>query len=484
MIEQLFDGLILALDWQVGALPGLSSTLGVALLIPFTFGLSAPVAFGLLGGMYCSSIYGGSITAILINTPGTGAAAATVLDGYAMTQKGQAGKALATAIWSSFFGGMFSTIALLIMAPPLSQIALRFGPPETFTVCLFGLTIIASVSTGSMLKGILSGLIGLLIGTVGLDLQIGFGRFTFNRIELYNGINLVIALVGFFSIPEALNMVRDRHHVIDPDKLKVSDMKLSRAEAKSLLPTWLRSSVIGTVIGIIPGVGTPVACFAAYNEAKRFSKKKDQFGTGIIEGVAAPESANNAVEGGSMIPLLTLGIPGSAQTAIYLGALMIQGINPGPSMFQGANAPITYSIIFGLLIANIVMLGLGLGGIKAFLALIKLKKIVMIPLIITFAIIGSYALNYRLFDVQLMLMLGVAGYFMRKNHMPLAPAVIAIILGPLGEDAFLQSNTIFRGNLLMFFTRPICLFFIALTVITIAAAVFNHLKERKAIASN
>lgn len=493
MIEQLFDGLMLALDWQVllaillgsiggiivGALPGLSSTLGVALLIPFTFGLSAPVAFGLLGGMYCSSIYGGSITAILINTPGTGAAAATVLDGYPMTQKGQAGKALATAIWSSFFGGVFSTAALLVMAPPLSQIALRFGPPETFTVCLFGLTIIASVSTGSMLKGILSGLIGLLIGTVGLDLQIGFGRFTFARFELYNGINLVLALVGFFSIPEALNMVKGRHHVIDADKLKVSDMKLSRAEAKFLFPTWLRSSVIGTLIGIIPGVGTPVACFASYNEAKRFSKRKDQFGTGIIEGVAAPEAANNAVEGGSMIPLLTLGIPGSAQTAIYLGALMIQGINPGPSMFQGANAPITYSIIFGLMIANFVMLGLGLGGIRAFLALIRLKKIVMIPLIITFAVIGSYALNYRLFDVQIMLLLGLAGYFMRKNGIPLAPAVIAIILGPLGEDALLQSNTIFRGNLLMFFTRPICVFFIALTPIAIAVAVNNHRKEKR-----
>lgn len=335
-----------------------------------------------------------------------------------------------------------------------------------------------------MLKGILSGLIGLLIGTVGLDLQIGFGRFTFARFELYNGINLVLALVGFFSIPEALNMVKDRHHVIDADKLKVSDMKLSRAEAKFLFPTWLRSSVIGTLIGIIPGVGTPVACFASYNEAKRFSKRKDQFGTGIIEGVAAPEAANNAVEGGSMIPLLTLGIPGSAQTAIYLGALMIQGINPGPSMFQGANAPITYSIIFGLMIANFVMLGVGLGGIRAFLALIRLKKIVMIPLIITFAVIGSYALNYRLFDVQIMLLLGLAGYFMRKNGIPLAPAVIAIILGPLGEDAFLQSNTIFRGNLLMFFTRPICVFFIALTLITIAVAVNNHRKEKKALASN
>ncbi|MCI5957762.1 MAG: tripartite tricarboxylate transporter permease [Clostridiales bacterium] len=498
MIEQLWNGILLALDLPVlvailigsiagtivGALPGLSSTLGVALLIPFTFGLDAPVAFGLLGGMYCSSIYGGSITAILINTPGTGAAAATTLDGYPMTVKGEGGKALATAIWSSFFGGIFSTCALLLIAPPLSQVALRFGPPETFMVSLFGLTIIASVSSGSMLKGILSGLIGLLIGTVGMDLQIGFGRFTFGRFELYNGVELVLALVGFFSIPEALNMVRDKKKENEYHKLEVGQISLSRKEAKLLLPTWLRSSVIGTLIGIIPGVGTPVACFAAYNEGKRWSKNKDRFGTGVIEGVAAPEAANNAVEGGSMVPLLCLGIPGSAQTAIYLGALMIQGINPGPSMFQGSTAATTYSIIFGLMLANIVMLIIGLVGIKAFLRVLSIKKAIMVPLIITFAIIGSYALNYRVFDVGVMLLLGVVGYLMRKSGLPIAPAVIAIILGPIGEDAFLQSATIFRGNLWLFFTRPICLFFIVVTVASIVFTVRGHLKKKQSTSPN
>lgn len=492
MFEQMLQGLGMALQLPVlvailigsaagtlvGALPGLSSTLGVALLIPFTFGLDAPVAFALLGGMYCSSIYGGSITAILINTPGTGAAAATTLDGYPMTRKGEAGKALATAIWSSFFGGMFSTIALLLIAPPLSKVALRFGPPETFMVSLFGLTIIASVSSGSMLKGLLSGLIGLLIGTVGLDLQIGFGRFTFGRFELYNGIALVVALVGFFSIPEALTMIKEKSVVEECHKLEVGKVSLTGREARHLLPTWLRSSVIGTFIGIIPGVGTPVACYVSYNEAKRFSKRRDEFGTGIIDGVAAPEAANNAVEGGSMVPLLTLGIPGSAQTAIYLGAMMIQGLAPGPSMFQGGNAPVTYSIIFGLMLANLVMLALGTAGIRVFLKLLNLKKTVMVPLIVTFAVVGSYAINYRVFDVLLMLLLGVAGYFMRKHGMPLAPAVIAIILGPIGEDAFLQSYTIFGGNLLQFFTRPICVFFILATAFSIAYTVRNHRKKK------
>lgn len=494
MLEQLLSGLLMALQPAtliailvgsiagtiVGALPGLSSTLGVALLIPFTFGLPAHVAFGLLGGMYCSSIYGGSITAILINTPGTGAAAATTLDGYPMTLKGEGGKALATAIWSSFFGGMVSTIALLLIAPPLSQVALRFGPPETFMVSLFGLTIIASVSSGSMIKGILSGLIGLLIGTVGMDLQIGLPRFAFGRFELYNGVNLVLALVGFFSIPEALNMIKDKSKETDYNKLNVGKVSLTRQEARLLLPTWIRSSIIGTLIGIIPGVGTPVACFVSYNEGKRWSKNKDKFGTGIIEGVAAPEAANNAVEGGSMVPLLTLGIPGSAQTAIYLGALMIQGINPGPSMFQGATAKTTYSIIFGLMIANVIMLLIGVGGIKLFLRILNVKKTVMVPLILTFAVIGSYALNYRVFDVGVMLLLGIAGYFMRKNGMPLPPAVIAIILGPIGEDAFLQANTIFHGNLFLFFTRPICVFFIIATVASVVYTMRNHLKKQNA----
>ncbi|MDL2210839.1 tripartite tricarboxylate transporter permease [Desulfovibrio sp. OttesenSCG-928-O18] len=489
-MEQLLQGFLLVLQGDallaiavgtisgtiVGAMPGLSSTLGVALLIPFTFGLPPAVAFGLLSGMYCSSIYGGSITAILINTPGTGAAAATTLDGYPMTRKGMAGKALATAIWSSFFGGIFGTLALLLIAPPLSMIALKFGPPESFMVTLFGMTIIASVSGGSMAKGIIAAMFGLLISTVGLDPQIGYGRFTFGRMELYGGIGLVLALVGFFSIPEALTMVRDKSGT-DYTSIKIKSVSLTLKEASALFGTWLHCSIIGTLIGIIPGVGTPVACFLAYNERKRFSKNGDLFGTGVIEGVAAPESANNAVEGGSMIPLLTLGIPGSAQTAVYLGAMMIQGLRPGPSLFT-EQAAVTYSIIWGLMIANVFMLVVGLGGMRVFLKILSVKKTIMIPLIITFATIGSYALNFRVFDIGLMFGLGIAGYFMRKNGIPIAPAVIAIILGPIGEDAFLQSMSIFHGNLFLFFTRPICVFFIAATALSVF---YTVRRQRKAL---
>lgn len=462
----------------IGALPGLSSTLGVALLVPFTFGLQPAPAMGLLGGMYCSSIYGGSITAILINTPGTGAAAATVLDGYPMTQKGQAGKAMHTAILASFFGGVFGTFALLFIAPLLSKIALKFGPPETFMLSVFGLTIIASVSSKSLTKGVLSGLIGLLFSTVGFDMMTGYPRFAFGNIHLYEGIALVVALVGFFSIPEAFTLIRNPEKskertkvVIDKDSI---DDRLTKQEIISLIPTFIRGSIIGTIIGIVPGVGTPVACFVAYNEEKRFSKHPEKFGTGIIEGVAAPESANNAVEGGSFVPLLTLGIPGSSQTAVYVGAMLILGIKPGPELF-GAQAPTAYMIILGLFVANLMILGIGLGGLRFFVKIIKLPDAIMVPIILTFAIIGSYAINASIFDVGLMLFLGIIGYLMRLNDMPLAPLVLSLILGPIGESAFLQTLSITHGQPWLIFARPICLILFSITVLSL---VFSFRKTR------
>lgn len=451
---------------MVGALPGLSSTLGVALLLPFTFGLDTPSAFGLLGGMYCSSIYGGSISAILINTPGTPAAAATVLDGFPMTQKGESGRALNMAIISSFVGGVFSTLALLLIAPLLARVGLKFGPPETFMISVFGMTIVGSVSGKSMVKGIIAALIGLFISIIGIDPILGYKRFTFGRLELYSGINIIIVLVGVFSIPEALSIILDRNRV-SAEKLNITNNKISRAEIIRMIPTWIRGSIIGTLVGIIPGIGTPVACFTAYNEEKRASKHPEKFGTGILEGVAAPESANNAVEGGSFVPLLTLGIPGSGQTAIYLGAMAIHGIMPGASLFSGEKGPIAYSIIMGLFIANVFMLGVGLSMVRLFVKLLGIKKDLMVPLIITFAIIGSYSINNRIFDVMLMLGVGVAGYFLKKAQLPLAPVVLASILGPIGESALVASKSMFRGNYLMFFTRPICLIIIAVTVLSL-----------------
>lgn len=460
----------------IGALPGLSSTLGVALLIPFTFGLQPTVAMGLLGGMYCSSIYGGSITAILINTPGTGAAAATCLDGYPMTKAGKAGKALYTAIMSSFFGGMFGTVALLLIAPQLAKVALRFGPPETFVLSIFGLSIISSVSGKKLSKGLIAGLIGLLLSTIGFDLISGYPRFAFGNIHLYEGVDLIIVLVGFFSIPEALMLIKKKQQKVENIKMEfaLKDIRFTKEEKKRLFPICLKSAIIGTFIGIIPGVGTPVACFVSYNEAKRSSKTPNAFGTGIIEGIAAPETANNAVEGGSFVPLLTLGIPGSSQTAVYLGALLILGIQPGPELFSN-QGPIAYSIIFGLIVANIVMLLIGVLGIRYFIKVIKIPNSVLIPIILTFTVIGSFAINNSIFDVSVMCALGFLGYILRLNDVPLAPIVLAKILGPIGEQALTQSISITHGNILMIFTRPICLI---LLLITIASVYISRKKSK------
>lgn len=460
----------------IGALPGLSSTLGVALLIPFTFGLQPAVAMGLLGGMYCSSIYGGSITAILINTPGTGAAAATCLDGYPMTKAGKAGKALYIAIMASFFGGMFSTVALLLIAPQLAKVALRFGPPETFVLSIFGLSIISSVSGKNLAKGLIAGLIGLLLSTIGFDLISGYPRFAFGNINLYEGVDLIIVLVGFFSIPEALMLIKKKQQKVEDIKMESAfkDIRFTKEERKVLFPVCLKSAFIGTFIGIIPGVGTPVACFVSYNEAKRSSKHPDAFGTGIIEGVAAPETANNAVSGGSFVPLLTLGIPGSAQTAVYLGALLILGIQPGPELFSN-QGPIAYSIVFGLIAANIFMLLIGLFGIKYFVKVIKIPSAILIPIILTFTVIGSFAIHNSIFDVLAMCALGFLGYILRLNEVPLAPIVLAKILGPIGEQALIQTLSITHGNILIIFTRPICL---VLLIITVASVYFSRKKSK------
>jgi len=452
----------------IGALPGLSSTLGVALLIPFTYGLEPVTAMGLLGGMYCSSIYGGSITAILLNTPGTGAAAATCLDGYPLTQQGHAAKALLTAIYSSFVGGIISTITLMLIAPQLAKIALMFGPPETFMLGVFGLTIIASVSGKDMVKGLLSALIGLLLSTIGFEAVTGYPRFCFGNINLYEGIALVIAIVGFFSIPEALTLVqKGRGNNSFYGKIDLKGDKLTKTEIRHLIPIWIRSAVIGTMIGIIPGVGTPVACFVSYNEAKRSSRHPEKFGTGMIEGVAAPEAANNAVEGGSFVPLLTLGIPGSSQTAVYLGALMILGIQPGPMLFQ-KQGDLVYAIMLGLILANIVMLLIGRFGIRGFLAIIRMPVEVIIPIIFVFTLVGSFAVSSNIFDVELMFVLGLAGYLMKLNGLPLAPTVLAMILGPIGEEALIQSIQITHGRLLIIFSRPICIVLLVLTIVSLA----------------
>ncbi|MCF0254548.1 MAG: tripartite tricarboxylate transporter permease, partial [Duodenibacillus sp.] len=331
-----------ALGVAIGCLPGLSAAMGVALLLPVTFGMDPATGLIVLGGIYCGAIFGGSISAILIHTPGTPASAATAIEGYAMTLKGQAARALTIACFASFCGGLLSCISLYFFAPVLAELALQFKSPEYFWLSLFGLTVIAGVASKSLIKGLISGFLGLLLSTIGMDPMEGVERFMFGESTLYGGINVTCALIGLFSMSQVLILAEARIKERARASAITDKFRLPREDIKRIMPPICRSWIIGNIIGILPGAGATIACFMGYNEAKRFSKHKEEFGQGSIEGVAGSEAANNAVTGGSLIPTLTLGIPGESVTAVLMGGLVIHGLQPGPELFT-TYAGMTYT---------------------------------------------------------------------------------------------------------------------------------------------
>jgi putative tricarboxylic transport membrane protein len=453
-----------------GALPGLTATMGIALLVPLTFGMPADAGLIMLTAVYGAAVYGGSIPAILLHTPGTPAGAATALDGYQMTLKGQGGRALGISAVSSATGGMLSALALLLIAPPLATFSLRFGPAEFVWVAVFGLTIIASLSRGSMLKGLLAGALGLLIGTIGIDPFTGERRFTFGFPDLFDGVAIVPALIGLFSFSQAMILAEERWRPQARTSLRFTWRECIPPfrEYRRLLPLILRSGGIGTFVGMLPGAGGDIASWVAYSEARRYSRNRDRFGTGVIEGVAAPEAANNAVTGGSLIPLLTLGIPGSAAAAVLLGGLLIQGLVPGQRLFVD-HGVITYAVIFSFFLANILMMILGLLGAGIFQRVNQVPVPVLIALIVGLSVIGSYALQNSLFDVWMLLFFGILGYLMRKlNFMP-AALVLGMILSPVFERGLRQGLSIGRGDPSFFWASPISQVLIALTVLALLA---------------
>jgi len=471
-----------------GALPGFTAGMGVAVLIPITFGMNPVSGLLLLAGVYNGAIYGGSITAILLHTPGTPAAAATAIDGYEMTKKGKAAEALRTAVTASTFGGIFSAILLLLIAPPLANIALKFGPPEYFLLAVFGLTIIASLGEGAFIKSILSGILGLFIGTVGLDPILSYPRFTFGSPYLLDGVSYVPALIGLFALSQVFIMLekikilsRAKEEKEEITHIKAEGRRFcSLPEIKLLLKTFIRSSIIGTFIGMLPGAGASIASFLGYNEAKRASKHPEKFGTGIAEGVAASEAANNAVTGGSLIPLLTLGIPGNSVTAILLGGLMIHGLRPGYELFTKLSN-ITYPFMLGLLFGNIIMFFMG-SFLASFFAKIvkKLSDEILITGICIFATMGAYAINSNIFDIWILLIFGVLGYFFRKTGFSTIAVVLGIILGPLAETGLKQSLMLGKGHVIIyFFTRPICIILITLIVLSIITQYIKEAKVKK-----
>lgn len=475
VLLSIFAGVVAGIS--IGAMPGLTSTMGIALLMPLTFSMSATSGLMMLIAEFVGAIYGGSITAILINTPGTPSAAATVLDGYPMTKKGQAARALGISTISSFIGGIISGCFLILIAPRLAEIALRFSAPETFALAFFGISIISSISGKSILKGLLSGFFGIMLSLIGIDNITGYTRFTFGSAFLMKGLSFIPVLVGLFAMSQCFLTIEDLYH-----QNKISgDFKHSLPslkDLKAIVPTAIRGGVTGTFIGIVPGAGGDISAFVSYDMEKRLSRNPDEFGTGVPKGIAAPESSNNGTTGGALIPLLTLGIPGDANTAVMLGALMVHNIIPGPQLFveQGV---VVNSIFVGFMIANVVMLVLGLSGIKMFTKIVSIPQRILVPIIMVMCVIGSYSINNAFMDIAVMFIFGLIGYFMSKGGFPLSPIVLALILGPMAEANFRRSLVMSHGSYSIFFTRPIAAMFIIIAIISFVFPIIKGNLKKK-----
>ncbi|MFT6925492.1 MAG: putative tricarboxylic transport membrane protein [Psychromonas sp.] len=462
----------------IGCLPGLTTTMGVALVLPLTFGMDATPSILLLIGVYVGAVYGGSVSAILLNTPGTPASAATALDGYKMACKGEAGRALGIATTSSFIGGVISCIYLILISPVLAKFALRFSAPEFFMLALFGLCIISTISGKSMVIGLLSGTLGILIATIGIDDITGTMRFTFDNMNLFSGINFIPVMIGLFAMSQAFVGVEDIMKKTASTG-KITHVFPKRSDWGLIFKNSIPFGSLGAFIGCIPGVGADIASFIAYGQAKSVSKHPEKFGTGIPEAISAPEAANNGVTGGALIPMLTLGVPGDAVAAIMIGALTVQGLQPGPLLFQN-DAPIVYAIFIGLLIANVCMLVLGLNSVRLFTKVLSVPKSILVPTIFLLCFVGSYALANNIFDVIIMLFFGIVGYFFQKIEMSASPAILGLILGPMAESNFRRALLMARGDFGTFLSTGICwVFFILIIISLLLPFIRKRLSQRK-----
>lgn len=459
----------------IGAIPGLTTTMAVALALPFTFSMEPVSAILLLVGIYKGGMYGGSITAILIRTPGTPASACTLLDGYPMAQNGEAKKALKMSLYSSVIADIISNISLIFFAAYLAKIALNFGAPEFFWLICFSLTIIVSLSGASILKGFLAATLGIMISLVGLDPVYGSQRLTFDDYNLMDGISFVPLLIGLFAIPEVIDFYQRK--VASKVVINANGKEVSWSEFKRCFKTIVRGSFIGVIIGAIPGSGATAAAFISYSEARRKSPNRENFGKGEIEGVAAAEAGNNGVAGATMIPLLSLGIPGDVVTAIILGAFMVHGLTPGPLMFQD-NLSLIYAIFIGVMVSSLFLLVVGLGAIKYFSKIADIQKEILFPIIVMFCVYGAYAVNNNTFDIWLMMGFGVLGYIFNKTGIASAPFLIGFILGPMFEDNLRRSLLIGNYDMSIFFRGPITWFFITLTLVSIIFSIKRWLTYR------
>lgn len=501
VIDFLANGFTSALQWHnllfafvgvligtaVGVLPGIGPMSGVALLIPVTSTLTgglgpeeaATSAIILLAGVYYGAMYGGSTTSILLNTPGESSSVVTTLDGYQMARKGRAGAALSISAIGSFVAGVFSLIALVLLAEPLSNIAIKFGPAEYFSLMVLGLAAVSGLAGKSMTKALIMVVLGLLLATIGMDNVSGVARFTYGYPILYSGLEFLTIAVGLFALGEVFKTILNREYMTG-DIARVGRIMPTKQDLKDSAGPIARGSALGFFIGVLPGAGATLASFFSYIMEKKLSKNPEKFGTGAIEGVAAPESANNAASGGAMIPLLTLGIPGSGTTAILMGALIMYNVQPGPLLFED-HPEVAWGLIASMFIGNLMLLLLNMPLVKVFAKIIETPPKYLLPIIVAISVFGVYAVQYNTFDLMLLIGCGVVGYFLSKNDYPLAPLVLGLVLGPMIENNMRRALTGSDGDFSIFMTKPLSAVFLSFALLWLVVPLLLKLRGKKVL---
>ncbi len=460
----------------VGVMPGLGPTAGTAILIPLTFGLDPMSAIIMLSGIFYGAMYGGTITSVLINTPGEAASVITCLDGHQMAKQGRAGVALGVAGIGSFIGGTAAILGLAFVGPPLAHFALRFGPPEFFALMMVGLLMLIGLMGRSLVKGMIAAIIGLLLSLIGMDPVSASIRFTFDQMELLNGFDFVAIAMGLFGISEILLNAENAMKVDKPPKVK--GLFPNKEEWAPTMKAIGRGTGLGFILGLIPGANAVIASLMSYSLEKKMAKDPTRFGKGAIEGVAGPETANNAYSGAALIPLFTLGIPSSPTVAVILGAFILHGLTPGPQLFQN-NPDFVWGVIASMFIGNLILLfmNLPMAGMWAKIALVPYK--LLFPIILIISILGVYSVNNSLWDVGVMFMFGIIGYFMKKLDIPIAATVLTFVLGALIETSLLQSLAMSEGSLMIFFERPISAVLMIVALVVLAGSIISVVKKKR-----
>ncbi|MBN1333009.1 MAG: tripartite tricarboxylate transporter permease [Synergistales bacterium] len=463
----------------VGALPGLSATTGMVLLLPLTYGLPIQAGLLMLAGVYCGALYGGSISAVLIGIPGTAAALATTFDGFPMTRQGKASEALLYALYASAFGGVISAFVLMFLTPVIAKWALKFGPPEIFALGLWGMTVVSSIVGQDIVKGLVMAILGLLVSTVGADPMEGYSRMTFGNFYLIGGFSFVPMVLGALAVPRVFDMA-EKLNARGKEYFSSSGTRKFFLKPREILHYWvllIKSAIIGVVVGIAPAAGPTIASFLSYNEAKRVSADPSSFGNGNREGVIASETANNGATGGSLVLALSIGIPGSAAAAILLGAVIMKGIQPGPMLLEN-NPETAFTFFAGFLFVNILVFILGHFFIQIGFSIIKMPIKILAPVIFVTCVLGAFSAENDIFNVYVMVIVGILAYLLGKMQFPMPPFILALILGPIMEANFWASYLISYGDYLIFFKRPLSMIFMIIAILTLLTPLLVKKKKR------